>query len=364
MANAYTPGIEISEGTLVRRERRLPVKGEVLVHEGDQVQSDTVVARAYLPGELVAVRVAEILGLPPSETAKHLLIKEGSDIEESALIAEASFLWGLLRSEARAPVSGTVEYWSHLTGHLGIRLPAKPIEVDAFVGGSVERVVPEEGAVISSLAALVQGVIGVGPEAQGTVKMLDGADSLDETYSGCIAVYPDCTTKEILHRGKETGLAGLLSASVCDKDLGKFLERPLSVAVTGDEDLPFPVVVTEGFGKLKMSPRALKVAEAVEGRTGSISARTQIRAGAVRPELVVPVDESRETGGEKVSFLLTKGTRVRLIREPNFGRMGKVRDLPPKPLKIETGAVVPVVEVRLDDGGLATVPRANVEVIT
>lgn len=362
MPNAYTPGIEISEGLRIERERRLPVKGEVLVNQGDEVEPKTTVARAFLPGELVTIRVAEQIGVPPGEAAKYLRLEVGMDVEEGEIVAAARFLWGLIRTEIRAPISGKIEYWSDLTGHLGIRLPAKPIEVDAFVSGRVQKVLPEEGVVVETTAAVIQGVLGVGPESHGPVKVLDGTPSLGDGYSGAVAVYSGRADRGMLVRAVEVGLKGLVAASIRDTDLAWFLGRDLSVAVTGDEELPFPVVVTEGFGDLNMSEKALEVARSVEGKTGSLSARTQIRAGAVRPELIVPVPEVRESEGA-LSFELKAGTRVRLIRQPHFGSLGAVKALPNEPRKIETGAVVPVVEVELEDGGSATVPRANVEVV-
>lgn len=55
--------------------------------------------------------------------------------------------------------------------------------------------------------------------------------------------------------------------------------------------------------------------------------------------------------------------RVRLIREPYFGRFATVTSLPPELHKIETEALVRVAEVKLDEGETVLVPRANVEII-
>ena len=63
MASAYTPGLTVSPDTLIRRTRRLPLKGEVVVRVGDRVGPETVVARALLPGVMRTVKAAESLGL-------------------------------------------------------------------------------------------------------------------------------------------------------------------------------------------------------------------------------------------------------------------------------------------------------------
>ena len=52
-----------------------------------------------------------------------------------------------------------------------------------------------------------------------------------------------------------------------------------------------------------------------------------------------------------------------MIREPYFGKIGAVVDLPPELFDIETEAHVRVMTVKLADGETITVPRANVELI-
>jgi hypothetical protein len=54
---------------------------------------------------------------------------------------------------------------------------------------------------------------------------------------------------------------------------------------------------------------------------------------------------------------------VRIIREPYFGELATVIELPPEPQLIDTGSKVRVLKAKLDKGGVVTVPRANVELI-
>ena len=51
MAHAYTPGLRVSDFTVLEKDRKLPLLGEVLVKPGDKVDHDQVVARTALPGE-------------------------------------------------------------------------------------------------------------------------------------------------------------------------------------------------------------------------------------------------------------------------------------------------------------------------
>ena len=132
------------------------------------------------------------------------------------------------------------------------------------------------------------------------------------------------------------------------------------MAITGREDVPFTLIVTEGFGELAMSERTFALLEKLEGREASVNGATQVRAGAVRPEVFVPLEcSSEEASG--ISFELIVGSRVRLIRTPHFGLTGDVAALPEAPERIETGALVRVARVRLAGGEEVTVPRANIE---
>jgi len=93
--------------------------------------------------------------------------------------------------------------------------------------------------------------------------------------------------------------------------------------------------------------------------------RVQIRAGVIRPEVIVPLEEDVEIkeSGEELKEGLIVGTYVRVIREPYFGKIGRVTALPPELQVIETEAKVRVLELELEDGRRVIVPRANVEII-
>ena len=115
-----------------------------------------------------------------------------------------------------------------------------------------------------------------------------------------------------------------------------------------------------------MAKRTFELLKSLEGKKCSISGATQIRAGVIRPEVIVP-DESLEIKGDDKEMqeggLVIGKTRVRIIREPYFGKIGTVVALPPELQKIETEAMVRVLQVQFDDGTRVTVPRANVEII-
>ncbi len=82
MAHAYTPGLTVTKTATMRRERRLPILGEVLVKKGSRVKATDVVAKTELPGNVQTVNVANLLGLLPEDLERSLVKREGEHDRE------------------------------------------------------------------------------------------------------------------------------------------------------------------------------------------------------------------------------------------------------------------------------------------
>ncbi|MFA0747215.1 hypothetical protein [Fervidibacter sp.] len=376
MGTAYTPGLTISADIVVRKVRRLPLKGQVLVQVGDSVNPDTVVARTELPGPVTTVRVAERLGVEPRELPKYLLKQVGDKVQAGEIIAERKSFFGLFTSRVTSPITGTIDFISEATGNIGIRHLPTPVEVTAYLRGLVVDVLPEEGAVVATRGVFVQGIFGLSGERHGQIALL--ADSPDEVVShtkvsdehkGKVLIAGALAHWRLMEAAKQVGAVALVTGGVLDTDIKKLLGYDIGVAITGHEPLPFTLIVTEGFGEIAMAKRTFELLASQEGREASVNGATQIRAGVIRPEVVVPKDgaltledleepkESEFAAGE-----LNIGTPIRLIRAPYFGALGRVVALPPEPQEIETETKTRVLEAELVTGERVIVPRANVEI--
>jgi hypothetical protein len=376
MGTAYTPGLTISADIVVRKVRRLPLKGQVLVQVGDSVNPDTVVARTELPGPVTTVRVAERLGVEPRELPKYLLKQVGDKVQAGEVIAERKSFFGLFTSCVTSPITGTIDFISEATGNIGIRHLPTPVEVTAYLRGLVVDVLPEEGAVVATRGVFVQGIFGLSGERHGQIALL--ADSPDEVVSdtkvsdehrGKVLIAGALAHWRLMEAAKQVGAVALVTGGVLDTDIKKLLGYDIGVAITGHEPLPFTLIVTEGFGEIAMAKRTFELLASQEGREASVNGATQIRAGVIRPEVVVPKDgaltledleepkESEFAAGE-----LNIGTPIRLIRAPYFGALGRVVALPPEPQEIETETKTRVLEAELVTGERVIVPRANVEI--
>ena len=383
MGTAYTPGLKVTKWATVKKIRRLPIKGEVVVKEGDEVEPETIVARAYLPGDLTIVHLRrEMGGLEPVELAEAVLVKKGDEVKKGQVIARKKVFFGLFSVKALAPVDGVVQFFSPQSGDLGIQQPPRLLELNAYIKGRITRVIPEEGVEVTTHGALIQGIFGVGGERQGVIEVVvESPDEpltlkhLPEDIKGKILVGGSEVGADVLERANREGAAGVISGGIVNEELTKFLGYEIGVAITGQEDINTTVIVTEGFGRMTMARRTFELLRSLAGKKASINGATQIRAGAQRPEIIVPLSEEdvpEEERTEQDDILVQQlelGKIVRIIRVPYFGRLAKVVGLPPELREIETGSKVRLLEAELLDekgeptGERVTVPRANVEII-
>ncbi len=354
----------------MRKERKLPMPGEVYVGVGDQVSATQVVAATHLPGPVTMVNVAAEINVSPEEVPQFMLKAEGDQVEAGEVIAEVRAFFGLFHSICRAPVSGTIESISPVTGQVSIRGAPTPVELKAYIDGVVTEVFPDEGVAIETTCALVQGIFGIGGETYGTVTPLCQApdevlepDRITEHHKGAVIVGGAMAPREALQRAIDVGAAAVVTGGVSDQDVDDLVGYPIGVAITGHERVGITLVVTEGFGHIPMADRTFELLCSLAGRKASVNGATQIRAGVLRPEIIIAEPEAPLEEEPEVESILEPGRTVRLIRDPYFGLLATVVDLPPEPQVIETEATVRVVRVRLEDGREITVPRANVELI-
>ena len=372
MAHAYTPGLRVTARTVLRRERRLPLKGRVLVGAGDAVGPQDVVARTELPGNAQTMNLASWLEVDSDRVPQALCKRVGSDVRAGELLAETQGFFGFARRSVAAPADGFIESVSSVTGQVLLREPAVPVEVNAYVRGIVVEVLPEEGVIVEARGALLQGIFGVGGETWGAIGVAVDSPGAELTpgrlrpeHRGHVVVGGAFVTHDALMRARELGVAAVVVGGLDDLDLRRLLGRDLGVAITGSEELGLTVVLTEGFGRIRMSDRAWDVLAARAGRIASVSGATQIRAGVLRPEVLIPEADTGAAPVERdVSTGLALGSQVRVIRAPHFGRVGQVVELPSDLSRLETEAMARVLVVVFpEDGTRVLVPRANVEII-
>ncbi|OHC00283.1 MAG: hypothetical protein A2Z57_08445 [Planctomycetes bacterium RIFCSPHIGHO2_12_39_6] len=372
MTHAYTPGLRIAERTKVTNHRTLPLLGDVIVKKGATLQAEDVVARTHLPGKVHAINAVNRLGTQPKDLKEYMLKKEGDAVQKDEIIAETRPLIKMLKSVLLSPITGTIETISTVTGQILLREPPKPIQVVAYIDGTVIEIMEKEGVIMDTTATFIQGIFGVGGETVGELAIAVNkpddtltTEHIKPAYKDKIIVGGAFVQHDVIDMAKKAGVLGIITGGFDDEDLKKLLGYDLGVAITGSEEIGITLIITEGFGKIQMAQRTFELLKSRTGAKTSINGATQIRAGVVRPEVIIPFIEniSEEKIDKPIERGMEVGDMVRVIRVPHFGKIGRVKTLPFAPQKIETEATVRILEIEFPDGSSAVVPRTNVEML-
>ena len=372
MSRTYTPGFKVLAHTTVRKIRQLPLKGKVHLTKGEMVLPDTVVASTYIPGNVQMVNVAQLLNLEPDSVSDSLLVKIDESIKKGQLIAENKGFFGLFKSNIKSPIDGTLANVSDITGQVILSEPPVPIEVDAYTSGEVVEILPEEGLIVETDGAYIQGILGIGGENRGEIVVAVESpdqeitpDLLKDEFRGKVVVGGSFLSLEAYRKAEEIGVAALVVGGFSYSDLSEILGFPLGVAITGSEELVTTLIITEGFGRINMAQRTYNLLKQHQTHFAAVNGATQIRAGVIRPEVLIPAEAGggKATEVDEANLAITSGSVVRIIRDPFFGRVGKVVGLPASLTKMASETMVRVAEIEFDDHKIEIIPRANLEII-
>lgn len=349
----YPLATQVTPFIAIKRERLLPVRGEVLVNMGARVEPTDVVARASLGGELHVVEVGKTLSVKNEALDRYLLKAVGDTVEEGEAVAAKGGRLLPLRRVCRSPIAGRIVAIE--SGRVVLKSRTKTFELHAHYSGTVVSVMPSLGVVIETKGALVQGVWGAGGEAQGVLKMLAEdpkevlvTETIDVGCHGSVIVSGSLADEKVLQQAEQMQVRGIVVGSI---EAG-LRER--------DSDFPCPIIVTEGMGRVPMSSVVFELLRSNAGREVSISGKTQPRWGAVRPEILIH-SQRREIVPARQQ--LEVGVQVRVIRQPYLGSVGKVVSLPSQPRVVDSGAMLKGAVVELEEGGRVFVPYANLELV-
>ena len=372
-AHAYTPGLEIKQYKRIMKTRRLPIKGDVVVKVGDYVDFDSTVAKTEVPGDPYVVPVADILSVRGEDCDEFMCVSLGASVKKGECIAKRSSIFGLLKYDCFSPVDGVLESYSEYTGKAIIRENSRTLTVNAYIPGKILTDMENEGVVIECQGSYIQGILGIGGEGHG--ELLTLAQSRDEVlipdkllpeHKGKIVAGYSHITAEALKKAQEIGVKGIIVGGINMFELNDFLGYTIGVAITGLEDINFTLIITEGFGRMPISEKTFELLKKFNHSEIAMNGTTQIRAGVIRPEIIIPCTteiQTKEIPSNDVSLGMRPGTKIKIIREPYFGEIGTVADLIVKPQKVETESTVRVIRVQLENGKNVIVPRANVEIV-
>jgi len=328
--------------------------------------------REHIPtqvAETVQINVIEELSGDKNHFHSYVQVKDGDKIERGQVIATRNV--GHNYQNIFSPVFGTVCNVAPLLGTLSIIPDQVASVVTAHIPGVVAAVRHNREVDVVGYGLIFDGLVGVGGEASGPLVVRPNATAPwrpgpeDEDLAGCILV-TGAADNDSLAAAAALGVSGLVAGRARQADLCRFVGQDIGVIATGEEEVPLVLVLTEGFGQGAMTPRLHRMLAAVAGRTVSLSGTTHIRAGVIRPRLVVSVEPptnllelagadtglagTAAIGLVEVPTELAAGLRARVLRGPHAGRSGIIKELIDTPRVLPTGAEALVARLEVDPG--------------
>ena len=333
-------------------ERRLPVAGELLVREGQEVSAVQIVARAKQYRGVVAFPASETLGVAPHEVEKYLIPEQGTMVQKGDLLLVKKKGFGRA-TQIFAPTTGILAQVRH--GYVLFERKPGLTELRSMVPGQVAELIPGRGVVIHTLGALLEGVWLSGREGIGQIRLMGKnpkAEAPLEGYQearGALVVVGRLAHIKSIEVAEEHGVRGFIVGSVSAE------------VYEAARTFNIPVLATDGVGERPMSKFFFDLLRDHQGREASVLVPN---GPGLRPQVVIPklndvpdVDDLPET------FALRRGQRVRLLASPHAGRMGTVVGIYKRPRPTAVGIHALGANIALPDGQVIFVPQENLDII-
>ena len=240
-------------------------------------------------------------------------------------------------------------------------------ELKAYIDGRVVGFPEQDICSILGYGYSFNGALGYGGEGTGRLfPILEAERDLEikdipEDVENCIVVARAGMSISAFHHLIELKVSGLVLGSLHPRVLHSYKDQnPLSNYGIMIE-VPFPIVVMSSFIG-SMNQQTYNQLAALDGYKASISGKMQLRAGVLRPEILIPfgeVSSDDDIPSDDLFDTLAPGDQVLLIAEPHFGKIAKVLKVSSELKITDAGTRAPLAEIELENGLICQVPINN-----
>ena len=247
-------------------------------------------------------------------------------------------------------------------------------EITAFIDGVVIAVEEADSCLVAAKGYRFKGEVGYGGEAVGRLRVLQTANleldasDLPDDLADCIIVVQGSVSEVVLSRLAEQNIAGLVMGYAEPLTLKRFLPSNPLQHLGMLMETPFPIMLINGFTK-PITGRVFKQIALLDGQQAALDAATQIRAGIIRPELLIALADEEIDLAENYNNLymesagLYEGAKVVILREPHPGEEGMLQKISSTREETPAGTLTTLATVLLDNGKTVQVPVFNCRVL-
>ncbi|MDA3813096.1 MAG: glutamate mutase L [Candidatus Cloacimonetes bacterium] len=285
--------VEIGDKTFIQELQfqhfyfEAPVRGKV---EKINFDSGTIIMREIqdYSTKPKKINIAKKLNVRPKQIKAYMKKGEGDFVYAGdSLAAKIHDRNIALPTIIPSPTTGTIKQVNLETGIVTVQYDKDPYLLKAGIKGKIERIEERTSAIISYKGLTLKGIIGFGTEASGKLNFIENISEMDNCKEDEILIFTHKIDHEILTKATKRKVKGIIAPSIDSLDLVQFIGKEIGVALTGNEDIPFPLILTEGFGNFEMNEGYKKTFLENNGKHIYINGHTQIRAGVTRPKIII-----------------------------------------------------------------------------
>ncbi len=339
--------------TSIKRERVLPVSGNMLVRRMQKVSPTDVIVVAPMAPEFILLDIAQGLNITPARADELLQRQAGDDLVKGDIIAGPL---GIFQRVIRAPEAGQVKIAGE--GKVLFEINKAPYELQAGMEGTVTNIIPERGAIIETRGALIQGVWGNGKITYGVIQPVSNdllqeliPEQLNISFRGTIITAGFCRNPEVLDVAGNIPIKGMI--------LGSMSAGLIPLAKKAD----YPIMVIDGFGTHPMNRAAEAILVANKDKNVALNAQIYDPFQGSYPEAIITQSTTKDLNPPPESEALKPGKQVIIISGPLASRIGTIERLFPHKRTIPSGISTWTAEVSFKNEESTEVPLTNLEII-
>jgi len=349
-----TLSTRINSYTSIQRTRLLPSMGEVLVRVGQDVNPVQVIARANARGGYYVLRAGDILGEPPEEIFRYLLVEPGAKLRKGTPILRKPGRFG--RSKVfKSPVNGVLI--DNRNGSLIIQATRDSFDLRAMIHGRVTSIIAGRGVVIETRGALVQAQWDSGKDGFGKLNTVVksakeplNSDKISGDAHGTVLIVGWISSPDDLYRLENSGIRGVIAGSM-----------PAKICMMA-ATLSFPIFLTDGIGEQAMTEPIFQILHRSENKNASLLTSRNSFKGQ-RSEIIIPTVSAQAESPFRFRPL-DNGDLVRVFRWDGGNQIGRVSSVDARPRYSSVGILESGAEIEFGSGDKAFIPFTNLDLIS
>jgi transcription antitermination factor NusG len=337
----------------IRRERVLPVPGQVLIRRMQKVSPSDVVVSAPVTPSFILMDIAKGLNVNPTKADEFLQRQSGDELSEGDVIAGPV---GLFQRVVRAPGNGVIRIAGD--GKVLFEMAASEHDLLAGLDGTVTNIIPDRGAILETKGTLIQGVWGNGRIAYGVIQPVDNElnqelqpEDINISFRGSVMIAGYCTNPEVFKTAEATPIKGLV--------LGSMLPSLIPVA----RQMPYPIIVLDQFGSKAMNAISQRILVSNRDRNIALNAQKYDHYQGVYPEVIISLPSQRDAEPPLEIVEFSPGQQVIILSGPHASKIGRVESIPGSGYTFPSGIKAQAVEVSVANESNLFLPQNNVRVI-